>query len=238
MAAQQLSLQPHCFVRMLALLGLRSEKLGTHPELQCLHPVNGKHALCCTVFAAQLTMQTATDGGRPTSRPTTSTSSGEGRKAASAAAAAGDGCETLEHLSATALLQLLKLADATQQLAPLFLKLPSDNSSSTSAAQAQAQDGSSSGNGGDSAAAVAAAVMPRLPQLLACTDSLLQQGCCKEAQVWRMQFPASLHARQVLHPAVLYTVSFAGCTDQQTNRHCGLLWPAVGLKNKDWSCGA
>jgi hypothetical protein len=127
-------------------------------------------------------MQTATDGGRPTSRPTTSSNSGEGRKPASAAAAAGDGCETLEHLSATALLQLLKLADATQQLAPLFRQLPlADNSSSTSDVQAPADGGS--GGSRDSAAEVAAAVVPRLQQLLSCTDSLLQQGCVKEAQV-------------------------------------------------------
>jgi hypothetical protein len=136
----------------------------------------------------QLIMQTATAGGRPSSRPANSGSSGaagEGRKAAAAAAAAGDGCETLEHLSATALLQLLRLADATEQLGVLFSKLPVDygaaGAAGTSAQQGHA--GSSSGSSGDGAAGVAAAVMPRLPQLLACTDSLLQQGCFKEAQV-------------------------------------------------------
>jgi hypothetical protein len=84
----------------------------------------------------------------------------------------------LEHLSATALLQLFKLADATQQLPALFSKLPLDNGS---AAPAQAQASSSSS--GDAAAQVAAAVMPRLPQLLACTGNLLQHGCFRAAQV-------------------------------------------------------
>lgn len=132
----------------------------------------------------QLIMQTATAGGRPSSRPANSGSgggAGEGRKAAAAAAAAGDACETLEHLSATALLQLLRLADATEQLGALFSKLPVDNGAAGTSAQQGQADGSSSA--GDGAAGVAAAVMPRLPQLLACTDSLLQQGCFKEAQV-------------------------------------------------------
>jgi hypothetical protein len=76
-------------------------------------------------------------------------------------------------------LQLIKLADATQQLAPLFAKLPLGDGSTREAAL-----GSSSGSAAsDAAAEVAAAVMPVLPQLLLCTDSLLQQGCFKEAQV-------------------------------------------------------
>jgi hypothetical protein len=135
--------------------------------------------VCVCVVTLQLVMQTATAGGRPSVKPTsTSSGGGEGRKAASAAAAAGEGSETLEHLSATALLQLIKLADATQQLAPLFAKLPLADGSTREAAP-----GSSSSNASDAAAEVATAVMPVLPQLLSCTDSLLQQGCFKEAQV-------------------------------------------------------
>jgi hypothetical protein len=123
-------------------------------------------------------MQTATAGGRPTGSSGGSTG-GEGRKVSAAAAAAGEG-ETLEHLSAVALLQLFKLADATQQLPALFSKLPLDNGS---AAPAQVPASSSSGDASQAAAQVAAAVMPRLPQLLACTGNLLQHGCFKAAQV-------------------------------------------------------
>lgn len=130
---------------------------------------------CVALYAVQLVMQTATAGGRPTSSSGSSTG-GEGRKVSAAAAAAGEG-ETLEHLSAAALLQLFKLADATQQLPALFCKLPLDNGNAAPA-QAQASSGS-----GDAAAQVAAAVMPRLPQLLACTGNLLQHGCFKAAQV-------------------------------------------------------
>jgi len=128
----------------------------------------------------QLVMRTAIAGGRPSSKPTSSGggSSNEGRKAAGTAAS-GDGCETLEHLSASALLQLLKLAEATQQLPALFAKLPLEDGS----LPAGAQGSSSSSSGSDAAGSVVAAVMPRLPQLLSCTDSLLQQGCFKETQV-------------------------------------------------------
>lgn len=157
------------------------------------------HAWC---DLPQLVMQTATAGGRPSSRPTNSGNSGagDGRRAAAAAATAGDGCETLEHLSAAALLQLMKLADATQQLGALFAKLPVDGAAGGASVQGvQGQNSScgssGGGGGGESAAEVAAAVMPRLPQLLACTDSLLQHGCFKEAQVRDSKvYAAQLHA--------------------------------------------
>lgn len=165
-------------------------------DLPTHEPGHGSHRQCCVARSdlscmlipcpalLQLIMQTATAGGRPSSRPANSGSgggAGEGRKAAAAASAAGNACETLEHLSATALLQLLSLADATEQLGALFSKLPVGNGAAGTSAQQRQAGGSSSA--GDGAAGVAAAVMPRLPQLLACTDSLLQQGCFKEAQV-------------------------------------------------------
>lgn len=157
--------------------------------MSCSHRVVGKalsllcHAallsrVCCVCWrlSLQLVMETATAGGRPSSKPTHSgsgTNTNDARKAA--AATTGDGCETLEHLSASALLQLFRLADATQQLGVLFAQLPLDDGSMPDEA-AQSSNVASTGN-------VVAAIMPRLPQLLACTNSLLQQSCFKEAQV-------------------------------------------------------
>lgn len=189
--------------------------------------------LCCVVpyFAPQLVMSTATAGGRPSAKPTSSGSGGgEGRKAASAAASAGD-CETIEHLSATALLQLIKLADATQQLKPLFVQLPLDDGSLPE--QGRAGSSSSSGAEGDAAAEVAAAVIPRLPQLLACTDSLLQQGCFKEAQVrtgclscrwWPNSCPDAGIPKCWAHTSNLHPGSVCHCTPFRW-RHCTcILW--------------
>lgn len=162
----------------------------------------------------QLVMRTAIAGGRPSSKPTSSGGGGtssEGRKAAGAAAS-GDGCETLEHLSAAALLQLLKLAQATQQLPALFAKLPLEDGSLPE--RAQGSSGSSSGS--DAASSVVAAVVPRLPQLLSCTDSLLQQGCFKEAQV--MVECLALLGRCLGAPVTLVNVAAQQAGQQQQQK--------------------
>lgn len=87
--------------------------------------------------------------------------------------------DSLEQLSATALLQLLKLADATQQLAALFDKLPLQQDEQQPEAHAQQQDHDAEGS--ESPAAISAAIVPRLPQLEQCISKLMENSCFKEA---------------------------------------------------------
>jgi hypothetical protein len=134
-------------------------------------------------------MDTTVPGGRSAS------------SSSSSAAGSSEGHETLEQLSANALQQLLKLADATQQLAALFKLLPLEDGSlppheqrqqqqQDKAAAAAADDEqrpaaaatAGAGVAAVSGAAVVAAVMPRLPQLTACIDKLMLNSCFKEAQ--------------------------------------------------------
>jgi hypothetical protein len=144
----------------------------------CLQPV--------TTLLLQLIMETTVHGGRSASG------------SSSSAAGSGNGSETLEQLSANALQQLLKLADATQQLAALFKLLPlEDGSFPPDEQQQQQQDQEMAVDGeqqppaaataagtapADAGAAVVAAVLPRLPQLTACIDKLMLNSCFKEAQ--------------------------------------------------------
>jgi hypothetical protein len=122
----------------------------------------------------QLIMDTTVHGGRSAS-------------SSSSTAGAAEGHETLEQLSANALQQLLKLADATQQLAALFKQLPLEDDSLPPQQQQQQQqeDGAADDEQPPAAAADAAVVaagMPHLPQLTACVDKLMQNSCFKEAQ--------------------------------------------------------
>jgi hypothetical protein len=128
-------------------------------------------------------METTVHGGRSSSGSSSSSATGS-----------GDGSETLEQLSANALQQLLKLADATQQLAALFKLLPLEDGSFPPDEQQQQDEemavvgehrppaaaaaGTAAANAG---AAVVAAVMRRLPQLTACIDKLMLNSCFKEA---------------------------------------------------------
>lgn len=120
----------------------------------------------------QLIMDTTVHGGRSAS-------------SSSSAASSAEGHDTLEQLSASALQELLKLADATQQLAALFELLPLEDGSLPPQQQQQQGDVADDGQRPapvDAGAAVVAAVMPRLPQLTACIDKLMLNSCFKEAQ--------------------------------------------------------
>lgn len=148
------------------------------------------------LLGLQIIMQTATPGGRPSSIKA-SGGSGGGRSTSTAGSSggssAGDGLETLEQLSATALLHLLKLADAAQQVAALFQLLPLDDG--TFPEDQEAGGGGAAGQSNSQAAGatttteptttlssrVAAAVLPRLPQLQLCVERLMQNSCFKEA---------------------------------------------------------
>lgn len=148
---------------------------------------------CHCLSFTQLIMQTATPGGR-----SAGTSRSGGGSSSGPAEAHSD---SLEQLSANALLQLLKLADATQQLAALFKKLPVEKEGQE-VNQQQQQEGEQGEGGavaGDTAAAVAVAVTPRLPQIGQCIDKLMQNSCFKEAQT--MTECLMLLGRQLGHEA-------------------------------------
>lgn len=80
-------------------------------SLYCTYQPDGLDHLCTCL---QLVMYTAGLGNNTSD---------------SSAAGSGEGHESLEQLSANALLQLLKLADATQQLAALFKVIPLEDGS-------------------------------------------------------------------------------------------------------------
>jgi len=135
-----------------------------------------------TLVNLQMVMQTATPGGRPSgSRSAAAGSSSNG------SSSAGDVLESLEQLSTTALLQLFKLADATQQIAALFQLLPLEDGTfpNGGGAAAAGQSDTAAAEGMTTTAAlcsrVAAAVLPRLPQLQLCVERLMQNSCFKEA---------------------------------------------------------
>jgi hypothetical protein len=134
-----------------------------------------------TLVNLQMVMQTATPGGRPSGSRSAAAGSSNG------SSSAGDVLESLEQLSTTALLQLFKLADATQQIAALFQLLPLEDGTfpNGGGAAAAGQSDTAAAEGITTTAAlcsrVAAAVLPRLPQLQLCVERLMQNSCFKEA---------------------------------------------------------
>lgn len=134
--------------------------------------------------ALQAIFQTATAGGRSGggSRANKSKEGGNSDHG-------GGSSDSLELLSAKAVLKLLQLADAAQQMDALMHKIPlPQNSTTVQETETSEEAGGANGaHGGANAAtnnhSLARAIGPRLQHFKKSCEHLMEHGCFKEAQI-------------------------------------------------------